>query len=85
MLAYRGEVWLPNMKCIHQYLAKYKFKIERYYTVTLNSDILSNPLVLATDKINDLLLKESSNPFVNNNQLTRLDNKYPFFKLIFNK
>ena len=85
MLAYRGEVWLPNMKCIEQYIKKHKALLERYYTITLSSDIFSNPLVLATENFNDVLSQYNSNPFINENQLIRLNKDYPFLKLTFNK
>jgi len=72
------------MKCVEDYLKDHKTLLERYYTITLINinDILSNPLVLATENIKNELEEDN---FVNENQLIRLNKLSPFFKLLFNK
>lgn len=85
MLSYNGEIWLPNMKCIEQYIEKYKQILEKYYTIEFTSNTFLNPLVKATEEINDLLLQDNLNRFVNENQISRLNSSYPFLKLVFNK
>ena len=85
MLAYQGEIWLPNIKCINKYISKYLYLLEPYFTITLTKEVYSNPLVLATENITDVLTNNNPNPFINKNQLVRLDNKFPFYRLVFNK
>jgi hypothetical protein len=85
MLSYNGEIWLPNIKCIKEYIDQYKYLLETYYTIELINDVNRNPLVRATENVNILLQKDNPNPFINSNQLSRLDVNFPFYQLKFNK
>jgi hypothetical protein len=85
MLIYNGEVWLPNIKCISSYISKCSETLSRYYTIERTNDIFANPLVEATEVVTDVLLKDNKIPLINSNQLIRLDQIYPFYRLKFNK
>jgi len=87
MLLFKGEIWLPNMKCVAYYIKEYSHLINQYYTITLakQDEIFSNPLVLATENINEKLIKDNPCPLVNSNQLIKLDKKFPFIKLSYDK
>lgn len=85
MLSYNGEIWLPNIKCITEYINQYKYLLDKYYTIELIKDAFLNPLVRATERIDDILQYLNPNPFINSNQLIRLHDKFPFYRLKFNK
>ena len=86
-IAWNGVIILPNMKCISKYINKNKILLEQYFTLSLLSyeTINKNPLVYATEVVDSLLSDGNTNPFVNKNQLTRLDPIHPFYALKYNK
>ena len=75
------------MKCISKYINDNKSLLEQYFTIYLlgNEMINENPLVYATGKVDSLLADGNTNPFINKNQLTRLDPTNPFYVLKYNK
>lgn len=85
MIAFRGEVWLPNIKCLCNYIKKYYKTLKVFYSIYLVKDLKSNPLYLATEQVNDILSDKNPIPLVNINQVTRLDTNHPFIRLVFNK
>jgi len=86
-LAWMGKIFLPNMKCINEYIDKNISLLNTVFTITLikKKDINSNPLVLGTFNIDNKLVDGGKNPFINSNQLIRLDSNYPFYQLLYNK
>ena len=86
-IAWNGFIILPNMKCITKYINKNKHLLEKYFTISYltNEKINENPLVYATEIVDNLLTDGNSCPFVNKNQLTRLDPINPFYMLKYNK
>ena len=85
MLRYRGEVWLPNIKCLFIYIKIHSKILSVYYTITMMKDPKENPLYAATEDVNDILVNDNPVPLTNSNQVTRLDSQYPFIRLLFNK
>ena len=78
-----GTVYLPNLKCIDIVLKENFHIISQYYDLYRLRDANENPLSLATDMCTQLLLEDNDGPVLyNENQLTLLDNQYPFFKLV---
>lgn len=86
-LAWMGKIILPNMKCINEYIDKNLSLLNTFFTITLikKEDINNNPLVLGTFNIDNKLVDGGKNPFINSNQLIRLDSNYPFYELLYNK
>ena len=78
-----GSVYLPNLKCIDIGLKENFHIISQYYDLYRLRDACENPLSVATDMCTDLLLENVDGPVLYNaNQLTLLNNEYPFFKLV---
>ena len=76
------------MKCIDQYIQKYISILNQYFSiekVDQESCLISNPLVVATDLAENALTDGNPNPYSNSNQLIRLDENFPFYRLIYNK
>ena len=75
------------MKCISNYINDNKFLLEKYFTISYLdiNKVNENPLFYATEKIDFLLAVDNTNPFINNNQLIRLDSIHPFYILKYNK
>jgi hypothetical protein len=82
-----GKIILPNMKCIKKYIDKNISSLNKVFTISLikKEDINNNPLVLGTSNIDHKFVDEGNNPFINANQLIRLDSEYPFYELLYNK
>ena len=82
-----GKIILPNMKCIKKYIDKNISNLNKVFTISLikKEDINNNPLVLATSNIDHKFVDGGKNPFINANQLIRLDSNYPFYELLYNK
>ena len=75
------------MKCIKSYIDKNKSNLDSVFTISLikKEDINNNPLVLATSNIDHIFVDGGKNPFINANQLIRLDSNCPFYELLYNK
>ena len=75
------------MRCIKDYIDANKSILDKYFTVSLieRENIFQNPLVYATDQVNEQLVNQKEQSFTNANQLIRLDLQYPFYQLQYNK
>jgi hypothetical protein len=72
------------MKCIEKYLNENILILQEYFSISLLSknDIFDNPLVYATERVNNQL---EEGGFINENQLRRLNLINPFYVLKYNK
>lgn len=75
------------MRCIKDYIDKNKILLDKYFTISQieKENIFQNPLVYATEQVNEQLVHEKEQSFTNTNQLIRLDLQYPFYQLQYNK
>lgn len=56
MICRGGNIWLPNLQCVQDSVNKNKDILDKFYTVRMVSDSNSNPLFMATEKVEDKLL-----------------------------
>jgi len=74
-----GKLWLPHLDCITKEIEEYSEIIQAYYQVTLVDNCQENPLYVATEHVNEELLRCPDN-LTNETQMQPLYNhsKYPF-------
>ena len=72
------------MKCIDQYINNNLEHLNAYFYIekmTLEETLINNPLVVATDLAEQELINGNPNPYINTNQLVRLDQNHLFYRL----
>lgn len=76
-----GSLWLPNLKCVEELIIEHAEVLIKYYTWELVKDPLRNPLYLATEAIEDELLK-CPDSLTNETQIRPLDDfsATPFYE-----
>ena len=76
-----GSLWLPNLKCVEELILEHADVLIKYYTWELVQDPLRNPLYLATEAIEDELLK-CPDSLTNETQIRPLDDfsSTPFYE-----
>lgn len=77
-----GEIWLPNLECVQELMENFADVLQPHYTWDLVADPLKNPLYLATEAIEDELLR-CPDILTNETQIRPLwaFSKTPFFRL----
>jgi hypothetical protein len=78
-LAPGGQIWLPNLDCIQVSLTDFFDDLDPYYTVSLARDPKENPLYLATEDVEEELLR-CPDALTNETQLRPLGAE-PFYVL----
>ena len=76
-----GSLWLPNLKCVEELILAYSDELHTHYTWELIKDPTKNPLYLATEAIEDELLK-CPDSLTNETQIRPLDDfsETPFYE-----
>ncbi|KAJ1411527.1 hypothetical protein B484DRAFT_482627 [Ochromonadaceae sp. CCMP2298] len=78
-LAQGGQIWLPNLDCIQVSLTDFADDLHPYFTIALASDPKENPLYLATEDVEEELLR-CPDALTNETQLRPLGTQ-PFYVL----
>jgi len=82
VLSKDGEIWLPNLECVQELIHSYSDVLLPHYTLELVADPLLNPLYLATEAIEDDLMR-CPDTLTNETQIRPLwaFSKTPFYRL----
>jgi hypothetical protein len=75
-----ASIWLPNIPHVSEKLDDYRQIISQYYTIEAIPDPRENPLFLATDRCK-VELEQCTDVVTNDNELPKLNQKNPFFRL----
>lgn len=57
ILAKGGKIWLPNLDCIQKSIHDFKETLDQYYHIRLEQNPRNNPLFLATEDVEQELLR----------------------------
>ena len=79
-----GKIWLPNLQCIRDSIAKFRAAINEYYTVYNVLDPRENPLYVASENACDELLRCPEGGVNNLQAMQPILNQasFPFFALV---
>ena len=82
VLSKDGEIWLPNLECVQELMESFADVLLPHYTWELVAEPLENPLYLATDAIEEDLMR-CPDTLTNETQIRplRAFSKTPFYRL----